>query len=92
MLNLRYGSHFKKDFRKALKQKGQTLEKFKTVMEYLRNEIPLPPEYADHKLSGKYEGYRECHIMPDWLLIYRVERETVTLILLRTGSHSDLFK
>lgn len=92
MLKLRYGRHFKKDFKKSLKRKGQTVEKFKTVLEYLVNEKPLPEQYADHKLNGKYEGYRECHIMPDWLLIYRVEETTVTLILLRTGSHSDLFE
>ena len=91
MLNLRYGCRFKKEFRNALCRPGHTVEKFRAVLNYLVNEQPLPPQYNDHKLAGEYVGYRECHIMPDWLLIYRIEHETVTLILSRTGSHSDLF-
>lgn len=91
MLNLRYGRRFKKEFRQALQKPGNTIEKFTTVLKYLVNEKPLPPENKDHKLSGEYVGYRECHLAPDWLLIYRVEREVLTLVLSRTGSHSDLF-
>ena len=91
MLNIRYGCRFKKEFRKALSREGHTAEKFTVVLDYLVNEKPLPTEYRDHKLGGKYIGYRECHIMPDWLLIYRVEKEVLTLVLSRTGSHSDLF-
>ena len=91
MLNIRYGCRFKKEFKKALRREGHTIEKFTTVLEYLVEEKPLPAEYHDHKLGGKYKDYRECHIMPDWLLIYRVEQEVLTLVLSRTGSHSDLF-
>ena len=91
MLNIRYGNRFKKEFRKVLGREGHTAEKFTAVLEYLVNEKPLPTEYRDHKLVGKYIGYRECHIMPDWLLIYRIEKEVLTLVLSRTGSHSDLF-
>ena len=88
---MRYGRRFKKEFQNALCRPGHTPEKFKEVLEYLVNEKPLPPQYNDHRLGGEYVGYRECHIMPDWLLVYRVERETLTLILSRTGSHSDIF-
>lgn len=91
MLKIRYGCRFKKEFRKVLQRKGHTVEKFTAVLQYLVNELPLPPEYNDHKLSGQYSDFRECHIMPDWLLIYRVEREILTLVLSRTGSHSDIF-
>lgn len=51
----------------------------------------LPPEYRDHELSNNWKGHRECHIQPDWLLIYRIERNTLVLSLTRTGTHSDLF-
>ena len=91
MLNLRYGRRFKKEFKKALQRPGNTIEKFKAALEYLVSEKPLPPEYLDHKLGGEFIGYRECHLAPDWLLIYRVEKEVLTLVLSRTGSHSDIF-
>ena len=91
MLKIRYGRRFKKEFKKALRQQGHTIKKFTTVLNYLVNEQPLPKEYHDHKLVGTYEGYRECHIMPDWLLIYKIQNDILTLTLSRTGSHSDLF-
>lgn len=89
MLKVRYGNRFKKELANALQRQGHSADKLKTVLKYLLNEEPLPAEYNDHKLKGKYEGYRECHLLPDWLLIYRLEKERVTLV--RTGSHSDLF-
>ena len=61
------------------------------VLEILCNEQPLPPKYKDHSLSGDYQGHRECHIMPDWLLIYKINHNTLILTLTRTGTHSDLF-
>ena len=91
MLNVRYGRRFKKELQKVLQQPGHTPEKLASVVDLLRADSPLPPKYDDHKLIGRYEGYRECHIMPDWLLIYKMELETLTLVLVRTGSHSDLF-
>ncbi len=60
-----------------------------TVVEALRNRRPLDPRHRDHALMGDWRSYRECHIQPDWLLIYRLDEETVSLA--RTGSHSDLF-
>ena len=91
MLKIRYLNKFKKDYKKALKQSGHFPDQFKTVLKYLVNEAPLPKKYKDHKLSGKFEGFRDCHILPDWILIYKIEHETLTLVLARTGSHSDLF-
>lgn len=91
MLNIRYHTQFKKDYKRTLKQPGHTTEKFKTVIDYLVSEEPLPAKYRDHALTGNYIGFRECHIMPDWLLIYKIEADILTLTLTRTGSHSELF-
>lgn len=91
MLEIRYRRQFKKDYKRALKQPGHTPEKFQEVLGFLVNEKKLPAKYQDHDLSGDYIGFRECHIQPDWLLIYKVERDILTLTLTRTGSHSELF-
>jgi len=91
MLKLRYQKKFKKDYRKALKQEGHTEEAFRTVLKFLIAETPLPEKYRDHALKGNYKGFRECHILPDWLLIYKIESDILTLTLTRTGSHSDLY-
>ena len=63
------------------------------VIDLLRNEQPLPESYHDHALvnSRHYKGMRECHIQPDWLLVYKIVQDTLELRLIRTGSHSDLF-
>ena len=61
------------------------------VISMLANEIPLPEMYCDHWLKGNYKGYKECHIQPDWLLIYKIEEDILTLTLAYTGTHSDLF-
>lgn len=90
MLDLRYTTKFKKDY-KAVIKRGYNPQLLQNVLEILSNEQPLPPKYKDHNLTGNYEGYRECHITPDWLLIYKIEQEILTLSLTRTGSHSDLF-
>ncbi len=73
-----------------MKKRGKKEEKFSKIIELLILQNPLPEKYRDHKLSGEYEGTRELHIEPDWLLIYRVTKDA--LILERTGTHSDLFK
>ena len=91
MLKVRYRKQFKKDYRRVLKQKGHTQEQFEEVLSLLVNEQPLPARFRDHALAGNYIGYRECHILPDWLLIYKIEADILTLTLTRTGSHSDLF-
>lgn len=90
MLNLRYSNKFKKDY-KAIIKRGYNPQLLQEVLTILANEQPLPPKYKDHNLSGNYAGHRECHITPDWLLIYKIERNILTLTLTRTGTHSDLF-
>ena len=90
MLQIEFTTQFKKDYQLTLKR-GYNPQKLMEVISMLQREIMLPPEYRDHKLQGQYSGYRECHIAPDWLLIYRVKQEVLTLVLSRTGSHSDLF-
>ena len=91
MLKLRKHNRFNKEYKNALKQKGNTESQFLTVLKYLVNEKPLPPKYKDHALSNNWAGFRECHIRPDWLLIYKIEKDILTLTLMRTGTHSDLF-
>ena len=91
MLRVRYRKQFKKDFRRALKQPEHTQERFQEVLSLLVEEAPLPEKFRDHALTGNYIGHRECHILPDWLLIYKIESDILTLTLTRTGSHSDLF-
>lgn len=73
-------------------KRGYSTEKFERVLKYLVNRKPLPPDCQDHKLKGNYDGYRECHIEPDWLLVYQVRENILTLVLYRTGTHDDLFK
>ncbi|MDR2180226.1 MAG: type II toxin-antitoxin system YafQ family toxin [Synergistaceae bacterium] len=62
-----------------------------TVMLHLENEVPLSPQFNEHPLKGKYQGYLECHIGPDWLLVYKIDATTKHLYFARTGSHSDIF-
>ena len=82
-------NQFKKEF-KLMMRRGVSEKKFHQVMELLINEKPLFDKYRDHKLIGEYQGSRELHIEPDWLLIYKTTKNEV--ILERTGTHSDLFK
>ena len=92
MLQLKYGKQFEKDLLRSEKR-GLDISKLRDAVNILQAEKPLPPEYKDHKLvnSKKYKNARECHIEPDWLLIYRIETEIQVLELRRTGTHSDLF-
>lgn len=90
MLKIRYSNRFKKDF-KTIVKRGYDVKLFEEVLRFLVEEKPLPPKYLDHPLSGNYGGHRECHITPDWLFIYKIEKNILTLILTRTGTHSDLF-
>ncbi len=90
MLKIQYQAKFKKDYKKIIKR-GYNPEDFKTVVKILVSGNPLPKKYRDHDLSGNYIGFRECHINPDWLLIYRIDNDILTLTLVRTGTHSDLF-
>ncbi len=91
MLEIQYGRRFKKEFQKTVRQEGHTPKMLQDVLDYLVEEKPLPEKYHDHKLAGDYKGYRECHIAPDWLLIYKADYSKLILVLARTGSHSELF-
>lgn len=83
-------NRFKRDYKLAQKR-GYDISLLKEVVSILASGEQLPEKYYDHPLSGNYKGCRECHILPDWLLIYRVEKELLVLGLTRTGTHSDLF-
>ena len=87
---VRFTSQFKKDLKLAKKQ-GKDLEKMYRIVEVLANGERLSLKYRDHALTGNLKGLRECHIEPDWLLIYRIEKDLLVLGLTRTGTHSDLF-
>lgn len=89
MLKLKTTSRFEKDYRKAIKS-GKDIVRMKRTMTWIASEQPLPPEIRDHKLIGNYQGRRECRLAGDWLLIYKLEKDTV--IFERTGSHSELLK
>ncbi len=92
MLTIRYHTRFKKDFKLAIKR-GFDVNELQTVITLLVSEEPLPAKYKDHALtdSKDYKGMRECHIQPDWLLIYKITHSELILSLVRTGTHSDLF-
>ena len=90
MLEVKLTSKFKKDY-KLLKKRKKNLNLLKEVVKKIASQQPLEEKYKNHELVGKYRGFRECHIQPDWLLIYLLEKESLTLTLTRTGSHSDLF-
>lgn len=86
---LHYTTQFKKDYKKAKKQ-NKDLSKSKLVIEKLLDQQTLEPKYKDHHLTGNWKGHRDCHIEPDWILIYQLNDNA--LILERTGTHSELFK
>ena len=88
MLEVKLTSKFKKDY-KLLKKRKKDLELLKEVVKKIAMQEPLDEKYRDHELVGKYKGFRECHVQPDWLLVYLLKELTLTLT--RTGSHSDLF-
>ena len=92
MLKVAFTGQFKKDYKLAVKR-GCDPKKLEKVITLLANEQPLPEKCRDHALtnSRNYKDMRECHIEPDWLLVYKVLKETLILRLIRTGSHSDLF-
>ena len=88
MLTIVWRHQFKKDFKNTTKRKRK-LEKLAHIINELQHNRPLSPKNKNHKLKGNYVNYWECHIEPDWLLIYKLTAKE--LILVRTGSHSDLF-
>lgn len=88
MLFLKTTSRFLKDLKLA-KKRGYDLDKLEAIVDLLQAQQSLPPKNKDHTLTGEWNHHRECHIQPDWLLIYRIE--ATILILERTGTHADLF-
>jgi len=90
MYNIEYTSKFKRDYKRILKR-GYDEELIKKVITTIANKIPLTVKHKIHKLSGDFDDCWECHIQPDWLLIWQINEETNTLYLIATGTHSDLF-
>lgn len=90
MLKIVPSNQFKKDLKLA-KKRGCPIERLREVVNTLAGEQRLDKKYRDHGLTGNYIGFRECHIEPDWLLVYRIDQGDLELFLFRTGSHSDLF-
>lgn len=88
MLDVKYSTKFKKDFKTCVKRRYK-MTLLQQIIDILRIPDTLPPKNSDHNLTGNYAGYRECHIEPDWLLIYRIYGNE--LLLYRTGTHADLF-
>jgi len=90
MLKIVLSNQFKKDLKLA-KKRGCRIERLREVINTLVCEKKLDKKYHDHGLTGNYAGFRECHIEPDWLLVYRIEPDALELFLFRTGMHSDIF-
>ena len=90
LLTVKYSNLFKKDY-KLMKKRGRNMKLLQEVVEILANNKALPVKYKDHILLGNFSGYRECHIQPDWLLIYKIDKNELILTAFRTGTHSDLY-
>ena len=89
-LTVKFTTQFRKDYKLAMKR-GLRIALLEEVVERLAMGEPLPEKNRDHALTGDWVGHRECHIQPDWLLIYQIYDEELYLLLSRTGTHSDLF-
>ncbi len=90
MLKIRYHASFRKDYKRIVKR-GYDVKLLEAIINKLANGEQLPEKNHDHNLSGEYSGCRECHITPDWRLIYEIDNGELILYLTRTGTHSDLF-
>ena len=90
MMMIKRTTAFKKQY-KLMQKRGCNMSALRTVVALLASGAQLPQRYRDHALDGEWRSYRECHIKPDWLLIYRIEESQLILTLTRTGSHADLF-
>lgn len=89
-LTVKFTAQFRKDYKLAMKR-GLKISLLENIVSLLAQGESLPDKNKDHALSGDWSGHRECHIQPDWLLVYRVEENVLVLTLARTGTHSDLF-
>ena len=83
-------NQFVKDYKKSIKS-GKDRNKIDSLMCKLTNQEPLEPKHKEHILTGNYKGHKECHITPDWLLIYKLDIENNLITFVRTGTHSELF-
>ena len=90
MLKVVLSNQFKRDL-KLSQKRGYNLDLLNEIVDKLANQESLDEKYKDHALTGKYRGFRECHIEPDWLLVYRINEDEIFLYLSRIGTHSDLF-
>lgn len=90
MLDVVASNRFKKDLKLAIKR-GYKMSLLEAVVDQLAAQEALDEKYKDRLLSGDYDGFRECHITPDWLLVYQIREKELVLFLSRTGTHSDLF-
>ena len=90
MLDIVASNCFKRDLKLIIKR-GYRIELLEGVVNKLAAKEPLEEKYRDHALTGDYSGFRECHITPDWLLVYQIREKELVLFLSRTGTHSDLF-
>ncbi|MBR2212002.1 MAG: type II toxin-antitoxin system YafQ family toxin [Fibrobacter sp.] len=90
MMEIRTTSKFRKDLKLA-KKKGLNIALLQEVVDVLASGEKLSEKHRDHALTGDWESFRECHIQPDWLLIYKISGDSLILTLVRTGTHSDLF-
>lgn len=88
--HVKFTNAYKKGYKRA-KKRGLNLQLIDDVVDELRQGHKLDAKYRDHPLHGNWEGFRECHIQPDWLLIYLIEDDILTLTLSETGTHSELF-
>ena len=91
MYKLKLSSAYRKSYRRMSKR-GYDMSLLHSVIELLLQGKELPEQYKDHMLQGNFAGFHECHIKPDWLLIYLIEDDIITLTLVNTGTHSDLFR
>ncbi len=90
MYKIQYTNRMKKDAR-LMKKRGKDMNKLVSVLALLASSNPLPVQYKDHSLTGNLQDFRECHIEPDWLLLYQIYEDTLILSATATGSHADLF-
>ncbi len=91
MYSIEFTKKYLADLKRAKNRKLNINDLNKVIKHLASSNKPLPNKYKDHKLTGKFIKYRECHINPDWLLIYKKDKQIKLLKLIRTGSHSDLF-
>jgi len=90
MLEIKFTASMKRDM-KRLRKQGKDMDKLRTVLLLLAAGQPLPPKNRDHALTGSRKACRECHVEPDWLLVYRIRQNELVLLAVATGSHADLF-